>query len=401
MLAFMRDDSQDPFDFDTPIDRRGTHAEKWDSMQARYGVDPADGLPMWVADMDFRPPPEVNEALAAAVAHGVHGYFGDDADYLAAITGWMDRRHGWQVAPEAIATVHGVVAGLAICLRAFSEPGEGVIVFSPVYHAFHRIIRANDRRLVESPLGIRDGRFEMDLDGLAASLDGSERILLLCSPHNPGGRLWSGDELRALAEFARAHDLILIADEIHHDIVLPGRRHTPMPLAAPESLDRLVMLTAPTKVFNIAGALTGNVIIPDPGLRRRFAAVHRATGTSVNRFGMIAATAAYAHGDAWADALCAYLDGNAAVFAEGVTAIPGVQMMPLDATYLVWVDFRGTGMDQAEITARVQDGARIAPSHGPTFGVGGEGFLRFNIGMPRARVAEAARRLRAAFDDLQ
>lgn len=396
----MRDDTTDPFDFDTPIDRRGTHSDKWDEMQAHYGVDPADGLPMWVAEMEFRPPPAVNEALAEMVAHGVHGYFGDDTDYLAAITGWMDRRHGWQVAPEAIATVHGVVAGLAICLRAFSEPGEAVIVFSPVYHAFHRIIRANERRLIESPLAIREGRFEMDLAGLAASLDGSERIVVLCSPHNPGGRIWSEAELRALADFAVAHDLILISDEIHHDIVMPGRRHTPMPIAAPDILDRLVMLTAPTKVFNIAGALTGNAIIPDPVLRQRYAVAHRATGKSVNRFGMIAATAAYAGGDAWADALCAYLEGNAGVLAEGLDAIPGVEAMPLDATYLMWVDFRGTGMEQAEINERVQRHARIAASHGPTFGVGGEGFLRFNIGMPRAQIAEAARRLRSAFADL-
>ena len=265
-----------------------------------------------------------------------------------------------------------------------------MILFTPVYHAFHRIIAANDREIVQSPLVRRaDGRYAMDLEALAASLTGRERMLVLCSPHNPGGRVWSREELRALAGFCRAHDLLLVADEIHHDLVLPGSRHVPMPLAAPEVLDRLVMLTAATKTFNIAGILTGNVIVPDPALRKRFAAAHLASGTSPNRFGALMATAAYAHGDAWVDALCRYLAGNAELFATGVAAIPGLRPMPLDATYLAWVDFSGTGMAQPEFTARVEKDARIAASHGPAFGKGGEDWLRFNLGTPRARVAEA------------
>lgn len=390
------------FDFDEPIDRRNTHALKWDVMEAIYKVPADDGIAMWVADMDFRPPPAVNAALAAAVAHGVHGYFGDDRAYKAAITGWMARRHGWEVDPAAIATTHGVVAGLAICLQAFTEPGDGVILFSPVYHAFYRIIRANGREVVESPLVVReDGRYAMDLAALVAGLTGRERMVVLCSPHNPGGRVWSREELRALADFCVAHDLLLVSDEIHHDLVMPGNRHVAMPLAAPEILDRLVMLTSTTKTFNVAGALTGNVIVPDEALRARFAAAHLAAGTSPNRFGVLVATAAYEGGDAWLEALNAYLAGNAAVLAEGLAAIPGVRPMPLDATYLFWADFAGTGMEPAEFTARVERDARIAPSHGIAFGTGGESFLRFNIATPRARVVEAVRRLRAAFADLQ
>ncbi len=389
------------FDFDAIIDQRGTHSQKWDSMESQYGVSPADGLAMWVADMEFRPPPAVNEALAAAVAHGVHGYFGDDRDYKAAIAGWMARRHGWEVDPAAIATVHGIVAGLAICLRAFTEPGDGVILFTPVYHAFARIIRANARQVVESPLVMRDGRHGMDLEALAASLTGRERMVVLCSPHNPGGRVWSPEELRDVAGFCRSHDLLLVSDEIHHDLIHPGHRHHAMPVVAPECLDRLVMLTASTKAFNIAGALTGNVIIPDGSLRARFAAAHSATGTSPNRFGMLMATAAYATGDAWIDALCAYLAGNAEVFGTGLAAIPGVRMLPMQGTYLAWVDFSGTGMAAVEFTGRVEREARIAASHGPTFGTGGESFLRFNIAMPRARIVEAVSRLQAAFADLQ
>ena len=395
-------DATDSFDFDEIIDRTGTHSVKWDGLERIYGLTPADDpLAMWVADMDFRPPPAVNAALAQAVAHGVHGYFGDDRAYLAAVTGWMARRHGWEVDPAAVATTHGIVAAFALCLQAFSAPGDGVILFSPVYHAFHRVLRANGRRIVESPLVQEDGRYRMDLAALAGALTGGERIVVLCSPHNPGGRVWSREELRALAEFAAERDLVILSDEIHHDLVLPGNRHVPMPLAAPEVLDRTVMLTATTKTFNIAGAMTGNVIIPDPELRRRFAAVHAGAGTSPNRFGMLMATAAYATGDDWVDALCAYLAGNARLFDEGVGAIPGLRSMALEGTYLAWVDFAGTGMAPAEVTARVEKGARIATSHGAAFGSGGESFLRFNLATPRARVGEAVARLQAAFADLQ
>lgn len=390
------------FDFDEIIDRRGTHCAKWDMMQPIYGVAPDDGLAMWVADMDFRPPEAVTAALAGELAQGVFGYYGDDRRYKAAIRGWMARRHGWEVDPATIFTTHGLVAGLAIVLDAFSEPGDGVILFTPVYHAFHRIIGANRREIVQSPLVLReDGRYAMDLEALAGTLTGRERIVVLCSPHNPGGRVWSREELQALADFCRDHDLLLVSDEIHHDLLLSGSRHLPMPLAAPDCLDRLVMLTATTKTFNIAGALTGNVIIPDAALRERFAAAHAASGTSPNRFGAVMATAAYAEGDAWVDALCAYLAGNAAAFRDGVATIPGVRPMPLDATYLAWVDFSGTGMAPEEFTRRVERDARIAPSHGAAFGKGGESYLRFNLGTPRARIDEAVRRLQAAFRDLQ
>ncbi len=389
------------FDFDELIDRHGTHSMKWDMMEPLYGVPTDEGLAMWVADMDFRAPPQVNAALAEAVAHGVHGYFGDDRAYKAAITGWMAERHGWEVDPAAIATTHGLVAATALCVQAFSAPGDGVILFTPVYHAFSRVIRANGRRIVESPLVRADGRYAMDLEALAASLDGSERMVILCSPHNPGGRVWSVEELRALAAFCAEHDLVLVSDEIHHDLVLPGNRHTVMPLAAPEIMDRLVMLTAATKTFNIAGGLTGNVIIADTDLRKRFAAAHAAAGSSPNRLGVLMVTAAYAHGGPWVDALVAYLAENAAVFDAGVEAIPGLASMPLEATYLAWVDFAGTGMAPDEFTARVEKEARISVSHGPTFGTGGESFLRFNLATPRARVHEAVARLRAAFGDLQ
>lgn len=389
------------FDFDELIDRRGTNCAKWDMMQTVYGVDPADGIAMWVADMDFRPPQAVTDALCAAVAHGVFGYFGDDRAYKAAITGWMARRHGWDVDPDWISTAHGLVAGTALCLQAFTEPGDGVILFTPVYHAFARVIRANQREVVESPMPEVDGRYQLDLDALEAQLTGRERMLIFCSPHNPGGRIWEPAELSALADFCLRHDLLLVSDEIHHDLVLPGHKHTVMPLAAPQIRDRLVMLTATSKTFNLAGGLTGNIIIENGELRARFAAALAAAGSSPNRFGILMATAAYAEGDAWVDALTDYIAGNARIFDAGIASIPGLRSMKLEATYLAWVDCSGTGMDQAEITRRVEQQARIAVNHGPSFGTGGADFLRFNLATPRARVTEAVTRLRTAFADLQ
>ncbi|MGY6634531.1 MAG: MalY/PatB family protein [Alkalilacustris sp.] len=386
-------------DFDVEIDRRGTHCMKWDMMQARYGVDPQDGIPMWVADMDFRPPTCVNAALAAAVDHGIHGYFGDDAAYRAAIGWWMRTRHGWTVDSEAIFTTHGLVNGTALCLQTWTRPGDGVVLFTPVYHAFARVVAASGREVIERPMRIEEGRYMLDLD---APLPAHARMLLFCSPHNPGGRVWSAQELRAVADYARRHDLILVSDEIHHDLVMPGHTHIPMPVAAPDCADRLVMLTAASKTFNIAGAHVGNVIVPDPALRRAFGTTMAGLGISPNSFGMHMVTAAYsAEGAAWVDALVTYLDGNRRLFDEGIAAIPGLRSMPLEATYLAWVDFARTGMTPEEFTARVERDARIAANHGPTFGTGGETWLRFNLATPRARIAEAVARLQRAFADLQ
>lgn len=388
--------------FDEQINRRGTHCSKWDMMEPTFGVPADKGLAMWVADMDFRPPQSVQRAVEAMAAHGVYGYFGNDRPYLDAIRWWMQTRHGWTVEPEAIFSTHGLVNGFGMCIEAYTAPGDGVVLMTPVYHAFARIIRASGRQLVECPLKVVDGRQEMDFAAWDAQMTGREKVLVLCSPHNPGGRVWTAAELKATADFCRRHDLILISDEIHHDLVYPGNKHLAMPLAAPEIADRLVMMTATTKTFNIAGAHTGNVIIADPALRAKFAARVLALGVSPNAFGMHMATAAYSpDGAAWVDALMAYLDGNRAIFDMGVNAIPGVRSMPLEATYLAWVDFSGTGMAPEEFTARVEKGALIAANHGPTFGKGGEAYLRFNLATPRARVAEAVERLQEAFADLQ
>ncbi len=387
--------------FDTPINRFGTHSVKWDSMEAFYGVPAKDGIAMWVADMDFRPPNCVQTALEGMMAHGVYGYYGDDAAYLDAIRWWMQTRHGWVVERDQIFTTHGLVNGTSMCVDAFTKPGDGVVLFTPIYHAFARVIKGAGRQVVECKLANVNGRYEMDFAAWDAQMTGNETMLILCSPHNPGGRVWTLAELQGVADFCNRHNLLLVSDEIHHDLVMPGQKHTVM-TAIPGISERLVMMTATTKTFNIAGAHSGNVIIADPKLRARFAERMNAMGISPNSFGMFMATAAYSpEGAAWVDALCAYLDGNAKIFNDGINQIPGLNSMPLEATYLAWVDFAGTGMAQAEFIERVQKQAKIAANYGTPFGAGGESFLRFNLATPRAVVVEAVKRLQVAFDDLQ
>lgn len=389
------------YDFDRIIDRVGTHSAKWDKMEAIYGVSPKDGIPMWVADMDFAAAPPIQKALEDMRSIGVYGYYGDDASYLGAIRWWMSERHGWDVDPNAIFTVHGLVNGTALCVDTFTDPGDGVILMTPVYHAFHRVIRAAGREVVECPLARNDGRYEMDFDAWDAQMTGGEKMLVLCSPHNPGGRVWTRAELEGVAAFAKRHDLILVSDEIHHDLVFPGTKHTPMALIDGIA-DRLVMMTATTKTFNIAGTHSGNVIIHDPELRKRFAAKMSGLGISPNSFGLMMAEAAYSpEGAAWVDALVDYLDGNRRILDEGLNAIPGLKSMPMEATYLAWVDFEGTGMEPTDYLRRVEQDAKIAVNHGISFGKGGERFLRFNFATPRPLVKQAVARMQDAFSDLQ
>ena len=388
--------------FDDIIERRNTHCAKWDLMEPIYGVPRDDGIAMWVADMDFRPPACVQNALQDMLDHGVYGYFGDDSAYIASIQWWMKNRHGWDVNAADIFTTHGLVNGTALCVDTFTNAGDGVVLFTPVYHAFAKVIDAAGRKVVECPLVNNNGRYEMDFAAYDAQMTGDERMIVLCSPHNPGGRVWTRDELQGVADFAKRHDLVLVSDEIHHDLVFDGAKHTPMSLVDPSISDRLVMMTAVTKTFNIAGAHTGNVIIHDKTLRVKFGSTMAALGLSPNSFGLFMTTAAYSpEGAAWVDELNIYLTENRRIFDDGINAIPGLKSMPLQATYLAWVDFSGTGMTQAEYAARVEKTAKIAVNHGETFGAGGKNFLRFNLATPRAVVEEAVERLQHAFNDLQ
>jgi cystathionine beta-lyase len=387
--------------FDTPPDRRDTHCMKWDAMEALYGVSPQDGISMWVADMEFKAAPVIQKAVQDMVDHGVYGYFGDDSKYRAAICWWMENRHGWTVDPDAIFTTHGLVNGTAMCVDAFTKPGDAVVLFTPVYHAFAKVIKAAGRSVNECEMVLENGRYEMDFDRFDAQMTGKETMVILCSPHNPGGRVWTKAELQAVAAFAKRHDLILVSDEIHHDLVFSGQTHIPMANIAGIA-DRLVMMTATTKTFNIAGSHSGNVIIEDPDLRATFAARMAALGMSPNSFGLFMATAAYSpEGAKWVDDCVAYIEENKTLFDDGINAIPGLKSMNLEATYLAWVDFSGTGMSKEEFSTRVARDAKIAVNAGPTFGKGGDAFLRFNIAAPRAQIEEAVTRMQTAFADLQ
>ena len=389
-------------DFDEVIDRRGTHSSKWDSMEELYGVSPDGGLSMWVADMDFRAPKIIQEKLHGINSHGIYGYYGDYKEYNNSIKWWMKNRHNWEIDTSWIFTTHGLVNGTGLCIDAFTKPGDGIILFTPVYYQFSNLVEAARRKVVECPLKLIDNHYHFDFVAYERNLSGDEKMVILCSPHNPGGRVWTKNELQEVAKFAKKHDLVLVSDEIHHDLVYPNKSHTVMPIADPSVCDRLVMMTATTKTFNIAGAHSGNVIISNPNLRQKFSQRIKALGISPNSFGLFMATAAYSpEGAQWLDELLHYIDGNRVIFDREVNKIPGLSSMPLEGTYLAWVDFSGTGMEEEEFIYRVQEKAKIAVNHGSTFGTGGEKFLRFNLATPRTLVVEATKRLKDAFSDLQ
>jgi len=389
-------------DFDEVIDRRGTHSSKWDTMEELYGVSPDNGLSMWVADMDFRAPKIIQEKLRGINSHGIYGYYGDHKEYNNSIKWWMKNRHNWEIDTSWIFTTHGLVNGTGLCIDAFTKPGDGIILFTPVYYQFSNLVEAARRKVVECPLKLIDNHYHFDFVAYERNLSGDEKMVILCSPHNPGGRVWTKNELQEVAKFAKKHDLVLVSDEIHHDLVYPNKSHTVMPIADPSVCDRLVMMTATTKTFNIAGAHSGNVIIANPNLRQKFSQRIKALGISPNSFGLFMATAAYSpEGAQWLDELLHYIDGNRVIFDREVNKIPGLSSMPLEGTYLAWVDFSGTGMEEEEFIYRVQEKAKIAVNHGSTFGTGGEKFLRFNLATPRTLVVEATKRLKDAFSDLQ
>ena len=389
-------------DFDEVIDRRGTHSSKWDTMEELYGVSPDNGISMWVADMDFRAPKIIQEKLRGINSHGIYGYYGDHKEYTNSIKWWMKNRHNWEIDTSWIFTTHGLVNGTGLCIDAFTKPGDGIILFTPVYYQFSNLVESARRKVVECPLKLIDNQYHFDFVTYERNLSGDEKMVILCSPHNPGGRVWTKNELQEVAKFAKKHDLVLVSDEIHHDLVYPNKSHTVMPIADPSVCDRLVMMTATTKTFNIAGAHSGNVIISNPNLRQKFSQRIKALGISPNSFGLFMATAAYSpEGAQWLDELLHYIDGNRVIFDREINKIPGLSSMPLEGTYLAWVDFSGTGMEEEEFIYRVQEKAKIAVNHGSTFGTGGEKFLRFNLATPRRLVVEATKRLKDAFSDLQ
>ena len=389
------------FDFDRVIERRGTHASKWDMMARLSGIAAPDAIPMWVADMDFAAPPGVTEALATETQRATHGYYANTGSWAAALVEWMARRHGLKLDPDWVSPTPGIVSGLGLVLQAVSAPGDEVVVFPPAYHAFRRIILANERRILDAQLVEASGRYVMDLEALKNKLTARTKVVFFCSPHNPGGTVWRNEEIRALAAFCARHDLILVSDEIHCDLIFAGARHTPTLTAAPEIADRLITCVAATKTFNLAGAHVGACIATNRALKQRLDQRIAACGlASYNRFGMIATEAAWRTGEAWLNALLPYLAANRDLFQARIeAAAPGARAMQLEATYLAWVNFSNTGLSPQDVASRVKDRARIFASPGPQFGPGGETWLRFNFATPRPILMEALARLDEAFQD--
>lgn len=391
------------FDFNRVIERRGTHASKWDNIAKYSGITSPDAIPMWVADMDFAAPPGVTEALQTEVARGTSGYYADTGSWAQSLAQWMDRRHNLSIDTAWVSPTPGIVSGLGLILQAVSEPGDEVVVFPPAYHAFRRIITANDRKILDAQLVEKNGRYHMDLVALKAKLTPRSKVVFFCNPHNPGGTTWAADEIRALANLCIERNLILVSDEIHCDLVFTGAKHTPTLTAAPDVKDRLISCFAATKTFNLAGAHVGALVVSNPDIKKKIDARIMATGLgSYNTFGMIATEAGWRTGEAWLNALLPYLAENRDILNARIqAAAPGARAMPIAATYMGWVDFKGTGLTPSQIAERVKTKARIFASPGEQFGPGGETWLRLNFATPRPILEEALQRLEDAFRDLR
>ncbi len=388
--------------FNTATDRRNTNCAKWDLMEPLFGVSPKDGLAMWTADSDYATAPCVIDAVKAAAEHGVFGYGFEYDAYTASIAWWMKTRHGWTIEKDWILTTQGLGNGIALCLDVWSDAGDAAAIFTPVYHEFALKVQKAGRVVTECPLVRQDDTYILDLEDAQSRLTGKEKLLIWCSPQNPSGRVWTAEELRAVSAFARKNGMLLISDEIHHDLVFEGNTFVPMALAAPHDIDNTVYLTAASKTFNIAGQRTGNMIIADANLRADMRKRLNTLDYKPSALGVTMITAAYSpEGATWVDAQLKHLQNNRDLFDAGINAIPGVKSMPLQSTYLGWVDFADTGMTQKEVADRIRDVAKIAVSPGPTFGTGGETFMRFNLATQKSIVEDAITRMQKAFADLQ
>ncbi len=368
---------------------------KADALKGIAPEDIKDFISMGIADMSFKPPQEVLGALSKEIQQGFLGYYGGISNYKGALRRWMKRMHSWEPKSEWIYTAHGLVAALGTVMRAYTNVGDGIIVFSPVYHSFRKIINANERKLIQSPMVLKAGKYFLDLNQLEIMMTGNERMIIFCSPHNPGGRVWTLEEQKELAYFCKRHNLLLVVDEIHNDLVYSGNKHVTFPLAADSILEEFILMTSTTKTFNIAGGLMGNVIIPNSELRKRFARANLATGETPNRFGMIMGEKAMEAGDYWLKEVIEYIDNNRNIFDTKINSIPLVESMRLDATYLAWVDFTKLEIDENAIMKKLAVEAKIIAKPGSSFGEGGKKFIRFNLATSKDRIVEATKRIKS------
>lgn len=385
------------YDFDRYIDRRNTDCEKWDDLEGEFGR--GDLLALWVADMDFPAPPEVLEAIHKKVEQGALGYPMITDSLRGAIRNWELTRHGWRFDKEAISWAPGVVAGLSFAVEAYTKPGDGIIIQTPVYPPFYRTVREAGRIIVKNPLIRKDGRAMMDIEGLEKLVTPTCRTLILCSPHNPVARVWSKEELEALADLAKRKDMLIISDEIHQDLVFSDAKHICL-ASLPDMEKHVVTFVAPSKTFNIAGMKASVAIIPDYSLRARYISViERFHLNSVNILGITAMEAAYSHCAEWLDELMAYLEANRDYTERFVRErMLRARMDHPEGTYIFWIDFRGYGFDAETLQDFLVNEARVALNKGLNFGTEGDGFARINIGTTRAVLEEALNRIADALD---
>jgi cystathionine beta-lyase len=381
--------------FDTIVERRNTDCLKYDAA-IRRGY-PADILPLWVADMDFPTATPVLETLGKRVKHGIFGYTEADPERLYQVLKlWFAERHHWQIQKDWLLQTPGVVFALAMAVKAFTDPGDTVLIQQPVYYPFSEVILDNGRRRVSNDLVLKNGRYEIDFaDFEEKIITYKVKLFMLCSPHNPVGRVWTREELKKIAEICGKHQVLVVADEIHEDFVWSGHPHIPYALLGEDVASHSVICTSPSKTFNLAGLQVSNIFIPDFTLRRRFKHEINAAGYSqLNTLGLAACEAAYRDGAPWLDELKLYLYENIRFTREFLLKnLPQVKLVEPEGTYLLWLDFRGLGLNGARLERLIVEQAGLWLDSGAIFGHAGEGFQRINIACPRAVLAEALERI--------
>jgi cystathionine beta-lyase len=396
--------------FDEEHDRRGTDSLKWEFVQSEdeperwvrtdrfLGKDRV--LPMWVADMDFRCPEPVIQAVIARAQQGVYGYTMPGDDFYAAVVNWMRRRHGWEIDPDWICVTSGVVTALNMLVRAFASTGDRVLIQPPVYYPFFSAIQNNGPEVLTSPLTYEGGRYHMDFADLEAKArDPRLKMVILCSPHNPVGRVWSMDELTRFGEICLKNNVLVVSDEIHGDLIFRGNVFTPFAKIRRDFASHSITCTAPSKTFNLAGLKTSAIIIPDGGLRTTFRNVLRNGGLALagSTFGVVAFKAAYEQGEPWLEQTLDYLQGNLEYLETYIRErMPEIEVVPPEGTYLAWLDCRKLGLDKSELKHLMREQARVYLDEGDIFGPEGEGFERINIACPRSILTEALDRIRKA-----
>ena len=388
------------YDFDSVIDRRDTVCEKY-SFLKKHGLD-EDVLPMWVADMDFETVLEIKERLRQITEHGIYGYTGRTDAYNAAVISWFSRRFQWKIEERWIISTPGVVFALATAVRTYTEPGDGILIQQPVYYPFERVISRNGRVPVISRLIGGTEQYEMDFIDMERKIrEQNVKMMILCSPHNPVGRVWKKEELEQLGTLCETYGVTVVVDEIHCDFVRKGYKHVPFGTLEPFG-KKAVICTAPSKTFNLAGLQASNIIIADPVLRRKFVTELNAQGMfGAGLYGLAACQTAYETGEEWLEQLLDYLEGNYQYIKTYLQEkLPKVRLTELQGTYLIWMDFRAYGYTDQELNRIMQKEAKLWLDDGPMFGQGGSGFMRLNLAAPKSLVEDAMERLYHAFGQL-